>query len=190
MADEVVFDVKKLLNQIKSVEPKLKKELIKSAKVAAEPALSAVKSGIPTVNPYISSKRTPNVNGRLAWGAIKPANAVKFSYKTSGSKFSAVTSLFKLWVQSPATVIADTAGKGSGVPVRSTTNPYAYQGRTRTHKVTTQGRSMIRHLQAKGRRGSNFVYPSVEHSLPSVRSKLKLVVDGFAEKMTKEINNG
>lgn len=188
MADEIVFNAKKLFKQLADIEPKLKKELIKKSKEAAQPALTAVIQGIPSVNPYVSNIRTPNVNGRLAWGAIKPANKVIFSTSNKVSKVSAVTSLFRLWVQSPATVIADTAGKGSGVPTRTTTNPYQVNGRMRTHRVTTQGRSMIRHLQKQGRRGSNFVYPSVEQSLPSVTSKLKLIVDSFAEKITKEIN--
>jgi hypothetical protein len=130
--------------------------------------------------------RIHNPSGRLAWGAGKPADKVDFSLRATGSRKYAITSLFRLIVSSPMTAIAETAGKGSGVPRSSRTKPYRYMGGSRTHALNGQGEAMI--INLKKRRGSDFVYPAVESSLPGVEAKLKLVVEKYALKVNRKLN--
>jgi hypothetical protein len=182
----IVFDAKDLFNQLKTMEPKLKKEMLAEARKISKPSQDLVKSAIPEVAPLSGMGMDKNTSGRTAWGAVKPANKVDFSTRTTGSKKYAVTSLFRLIIASPMTAIADIAGKGSGIPRNQVTKPYAYKGGTRSHRVNGQGESMIRTLRA--RKKSNFVYPAVEDSLPSVEAELKLVVDKFARKINRKTN--
>jgi hypothetical protein len=182
----IVFDAKPLFNQLKTIEPKLKKEMLANARKIAKKPQEKIQEAIPAVAPLSGMSMTANPTGRLAWGAVRPANEVKFSTKSTGSRTTAVTSLFRLIVASPMTAVAETAGKGSGVPRRLRTNPYPYKGGTRDHKVNGQGESMIEVLRQ--RRKSKFVYPAVEDSLPGIEAELKLLVDGVAKQINRKTN--
>jgi hypothetical protein len=182
----VVYDVKGLVADLKAIEPQLKNQMVAEARAESVPAQSAIRQAIPSVAPLSGMNRVNNPSGRLAWGAGRPANQVKFGVKTTGSRRSAITPLFKLVVSSPMTAIADTAGKGPGVPRRLVTKPYSYRGEMRTHKINGQGSNMISVLRSRHK--SNFVYPAVESSLPSVEAKLKLVVEKFALKVNRKLN--
>jgi hypothetical protein len=182
----VVYDVKGLMANIKAIEPGLKKAMTDEAKGESQGLQTLIRKAIPDVAPLSGMNKINNPSGRLAWGAVKPADKVEFRYKTTGSNRRAITPLFKLMITSPMTAIADTAGKGSGVPRSLTSKPYRYQGGTRTHKLNGQGRSMI--INLKRRNGSNFVYPAVEAGLPSVELKLKLVVEKYALKVNRKLN--
>jgi hypothetical protein len=186
MTESIVFDAKGLLKDLTALEPGLKKELKAEARSESEEAQTAIRDAIPSVAPLSGMDIIRNPSGRLAWGAGKPANKVDFSISSKRSKNYAVTSLFRLIVASPMSAIADTAGKGSGVPRNLRTKPYSYKGETRTHKVNGQGEAMI--LNLKKRRGSNFVYPAVESSLPGVQAKVKLVVEKYAAKVNRKLN--
>lgn len=182
----IVYDAKDLFKQLKTMEPKLKKEMLAEARKISKPSQDLVKSAIPEVAPLSGMGMDKNPTGRTGWGAVKPANKVDFSTRVTASKRYATTSLFRLIVASPMTAIADVAGKGSGIPRNQVTKPYAYKGGTRTHKINGQGESMIKTLRA--RKKSNFVYPAVEDSLPSVEAELKLVVEKFARKINRKTN--
>ena len=187
MANNIVFDAKGLIKDLEALQPGLKKQLVRDAKLVSRPAISAIKSGIPKVNPFISTVRpVSNTHGRLGWGVGRKADEVKFAFKTKAYKKYAVTSLASLRVNSPATALADTAGKGSGEVRRRVTNSYPYKGGERTHRVTTQGQKMIRHLRSK--RATNFVYPAVEASLPMVQAEIKLILERYASKVNRKLN--
>ena len=187
MADDIVYNAKEIVKALSEIEPGLKRALVKDSRDAAGEAISAIKSAIPKVNPFESKVRpVTNTRGRLGWGVGKKPDEVKFSFTTKGSRRSAVTALASLKVNSPATVLADTAGKGSGTPRRSVTNSYTWKGQTRSHRVTTQGRSMIRHLRSN--RTNNFVYPGVEKSLPRVQAEIKLILEKYAAKVNRKLN--
>lgn len=186
MPETVIYDAKGLINDLKALEPGLKKAFIADARSESSDSLNAIKNKIPSVAPLSGMSQEKNPNGRLAWGAGKPANDVKFSVKSTGSRRSAITPLFRLIVSSPMTAIADTAGKGSGVSRANRTKPYRYKGGTRTHAINGQGQAMIINLQK--RRKNNFVYPAVESSLPSTEAKLKLVIEKYALKVNRKLN--
>lgn len=196
MSKDVIYDAKGLMNHLKAVEPGLLKKLKAEARSESKETQSLIKDAIPKVAPMSGMSQIPvmssrgylnsSPNGRVAWNAGKPATEVKFSTRTTGSRRYAVTSLFRLIVASPMTAIADTAGKGSGVPRNAVTKPYTHNGKSRTHRVNGQGQNMIRVLAQ--RRASKFVYPAVERSLPNVQAKIKLVVEKYAQMVNRKIN--
>ena len=186
MAQNVVYDAKGLLATIKAIEPGLKKQMLAEARKISEGPQSAIRDAIPAVAPLSGMSQIKNPNGRLAWGAGKPANKVDFSMRATGSRKYATTSLFRLIVASPLTAIADTAGKGSGIPRNERTKPYPYKGGMRTHKVNGQGEAMIVNLKKRSK--SNFVYPAVLGKLGSVEAELKLVVEKYALKVNRKLN--
>jgi hypothetical protein len=186
MAQQVVYDVKGLLADIKAIEPGLKKQMIAEARKLSVKPQTAIRDAIPAVAPLSGMSREKNPTGRLAWGAGKAANKVDFSTRATGSRRYAITSLFRLIVASPLTALADTAGKGSGVPRNERTKPYPYKGGTRTHKVNGQGEAMIVNLKKRSK--SNFVYPAVEGKLAGVEADLKLVVEKYALKVNRKLN--
>jgi hypothetical protein len=183
---DVVYNAKEIVKALNELEPGLKNKMIKEIRLVAAPSITAIKSAIPKVSPFESKVRTPNINGRLAWGKGKKPDDVRISFKTKASKKFAVTSLVTLVVGSPATALADVAGKGSGEVRRAVTKEYYWQGQTRTHKVTTQGQKMIRHL--RNRRKNNFVYPAVEKSLPMVKAEIKSIIERYAAKVNRKLN--
>jgi len=187
MASDVVFNAKALIKDLEALEPGITKQLKKDIRQVVKPMQTDIKSAIPSVNPFISGvRKVANTRGRLAWGAGKPANTVTISFKTGRSRKTATTALSALVVSSPATALADVAGKGSGEVRRPVTNAYPYKDGERRHRTTTQGQKMIRHLRSK--RASNFVYPAAEQSLPSVQAEVKLVIERYAAKVNRKLN--
>ena len=187
MSDDVVFNAKEIVKALNELEPGLKNRMVKEIRVVAEPAITAIKSAIPTVNPFISPIRPiANTRGRLGWGVKVKPDTVKPSFTTKASKKTAVTSLVRIVVSSPATALADVAGKGTGEVRNPMTKSYAYKGGMRSHRTTTQGQKMIRHLRSK--KANNFVYPAVEKSLPMVKAEIKLIIERYAAKVNRKLN--
>ena len=187
MADDVVYNAKALIAALEQLKPGMKNAMVKEMRKAAEPATTKIKSAIPKTNPFISKIRPVyNTHGRLGWNVKTTADAVETKIRTTASKKTAVTSLVRIIVASPATALADVAGKGSGAVLNPTTKPYAYKGGVRTHRTTTQGQKMIRHL--KSRNASNFVYPAVEKSLPMVKQEIKLILERYAAKVNRKLS--
>lgn len=186
MADDIVYNAKELVKALNQLEPGMKNAMVKEMRKIAQPSIRAIKSAVPKTVPLSGMSQLKNPNSRLAWGAVRKPDAVGLKFKTKASKKFAVTSLVNLIVESGATAMADVAGKGSGVPVRTVTRSYAYRGGERTHRVTTQGATMIRKL--KSRRASNFVYPAVEKSLPMLKQEIKLIIERYAAKVNRKLN--
>jgi hypothetical protein len=182
MSSDVVFDVKGLIRDLEALEPGLKKQLVRDAKDVAKPIASILKSQIPTTAPLSGM----NNNGRVGWGSGKPANSVTIKFRSGRSRISAVTPLVSIWVNSPMTAIADVAGKGNMRKARKVTSEYAYKDGTREHRVTTQGRWMIKRL--KERNLNNFIYPNVEDKLEDTQREIKLVIERYASKVNRKLN--
>jgi len=187
MADEIVYNAKEIVKALNALEPGLKNAMVKEMRKISQPTIRLIKEAVPSVQSIPSGMTIgKNPNSRLAWGAgIKP-DAVGFSFRTKASKKFAVTSLARLVVKSPATALADVAGKGSGVPIRNVTRPYTRNGEQRTHRITTQGSYLIQAL--KKRRANNFVYPAVEKSLPMLKQEIKLILEKYAAKVNRKLN--
>jgi len=177
----VIYDVKGLLKDLEGLTPGLKKQLVRDAKLVAKPLVAIIKSQIPTTAPLSGM----NHGGRTGWGSGKAANSVTVKFRSSRSRFSAVTPLLAIWVNSPMTAIADIAGKGSMRKAKTITSEYAYKDGKRRHRVTTQGRWMIRGL--KERNLNNFVYPNVEDRLDDAQAEVKLIIDKYARMVNRKI---
>jgi len=177
----VIYDVKGLLKDLEGLTPGLKKQLVRDAKLVAKPLVAIIKSQIPTTAPLSGM----NHGGRTGWGSGKAANSVTVKFRSSRSRFSAVTPLLAIWVNSPMTAIADIAGKGSMRKAKTITSEYAYKDAKRRHRVTTQGRWMIRGL--KERNLNNFVYPNVEDRLDDAQAEVKLIIEKYARMVNRKI---
>lgn len=178
----VIYDVKGLLRDLDGLKPGLKKQLVRDAKDIGKPIASIIKSQIPTVAPLSGMAH----HGRTGWGQGKPANQVVVKFRSGRSRYSAVTPLVSIWVTSPMTAIADVAGKGSMRKAKKVTSEYAYKDYVRKHRVTSQGRSMIRAL--KERNLNNFVYPNVEDRIEDAQTEIKLIIDRYAAKVNRKLN--
>lgn len=186
MSKSVIYNVKGLLRSLDNLHPGMRKELVRDAKSVAEPIVSIIKKSIPSTAPLSGMSRANNPTGRLAWGAGKPAKSVTTKFRSGRSRTRAITPLVAIWVNSPMTAIADIAGKGAMRKAKKITSEYAYKDATRRHRVTTQGRTMIRML--KQRNLNNFVYPNVEDSLDDARRQVKLILERYARKVNRKLN--
>lgn len=195
MAD-VIFDVKALIRDLNDIDPDLRKAMIREAKTEAKPMASKIKSVIPTVAPISGLSKTrvsrsgggfnSNPTGRLAWGEGKPANSVSIRFRSGRSRRTAVTTLVGIWVTSPMTAIADTAGKGSMRKAVTVTREYSYKNGTRRHRVNGQGSSLVKNLKDVGL--NNFVYPAVESQIPDTERQVKLVFERYAAMVNRKLN--
>jgi len=185
MTENVIYDVKGLIKDLNDLEPGLKNKMLQAYRKEAKPVETKIKHAIPETAPLPGMRISKNPHGRLAWGAVKKADATSIRFRTSGSRKFKITSLASIWVMSPMTAIADVAGKGIGIPRDEFTKVYAYKGGTRRHRVTTQGINMIRRLKMEHK--NNFVYPAVEASLPDVERQIILVLEEYAAKVNRKL---
>ena len=184
--ESVIYDVKGLIRDLNNLEPGLKNQMVREAKAIGKPLVTNIRNAIPDVAPLSGMSKTANPNGRLAWGAVKKADSVTTKFRSSRSRRSATTSLISIWVNSPMTAVADVAGKGSMRKAKKITSEYAYKDGTRRHRVSSQGRWMVRMLRE--RYSNNFVYPAVEDSLDDAEEKVKLVIDKYARMVNRKLD--
>jgi len=142
-----------LLKALKSIDPELRKQLVRRIKDIGKPVQTAISSNLPTVAPLSGM----NNNGRLGWGVGTSATSTTLSFKSTGSKTSAVTPLLSVKANSAATSIADMAGRRS-------------EGQTRS------GRVLIARLNAI-RAASRYVYPAGEGASRDVEGQLQITID-------------
>lgn len=178
--DYSVTEIRELQRRLKSIDPKLRTQLVRDAKEAGKPVQSAVKSAIAGVTPLSGMTR-----GRLNWnssidakGIAHPAQDVKLQFRTRSTGRSNVTSLVRVRVGSPAVVMADMAGRSgrfldAGYKGSGRTREYPYKGGSRTHRVNGQGRAMIRNL---GGSASRYVWPAADGQLPAVKTRIEAIL--------------
>jgi hypothetical protein len=167
MAD--VYGIKQMQQALNALEPNLAKQLQREAKAIAKPGADKVKAAIPSVVPLTGKDGFSGMlnHGRLGWGIGKPANSVSVRYRTSRSKTAKVTSLVSIWVNSPATAMIDTAGKGKHT------------------KRTRQGIVMINKLRSLG--VNNFAWPAIEKEIPRMNAEIRLVIGKYADRLNREL---
>lgn len=188
--DYSVTNIRELQRRLKTIDPKLRAELVKDAKKAGEPVQLAVKSAIASITPLSGMTQ-----GRLNWyssvdakGKAHRPDDVKLQFRTRSSGRSDVTSLVRVQVASPAVVMADMAGrsgrflnkgyKGSGV-----TREYPYKGGTRRHRVNGQGEAMIRGL---GGSASRYVWPAADNKIPAVKAQIEGILRDAYTKINRK----
>jgi hypothetical protein len=178
--DYSVTQIRELQKRLKSIDPKLRTQLVRDAKAPAEAIVSKVKPAINAVTPLSGMTR-----GRLNWnssidakGKAHKPDDVKIQFRTRSSGKSNVTSLVRVRVASPAVVMADMAGRSNnyldaGYKGSGFTKEYSYKGGSRRHRVNGQGRKMIEKL---GGSASRYVWPAAEQSIPAVKAQIEQVL--------------
>ena len=200
---DVIFDARPVLKALNQLEPGLRKQMLRDMKAITKPAITEIKSVIPSTSPMsgMSVPRTStsmddrnynnNGEGRLSWTGgkyknkiIAPDNVIpKFS--SGRSRKSAVTSLFGIWLRSPGVAMVATAGKGSGRPGYATTREYAYKGGTRRHRNNGQGAALIRKVKNTGL--FDFFYKTGEKQLPSMEQEVKLTYEKYSKLVNRRL---
>jgi hypothetical protein len=178
--DYSVTEIRELQRRLKSIDPKLRTQLVRDAKEVGKPVQSSVKSAIAAVTPLSGMTQ-----GRLNWnssvdakGKTHAATDVKLQFRTRSSGRSNVTSLVRVQVASPAVVMADMAGKSrnfmnKGYKSSGFTREYPYKGGTRRHRVNGQGEAMLKGL---GGNASRYVWPAADGQIPAVRAKIEAIL--------------
>lgn len=199
-ATVVISDFKRLVRELNRVEPELVKQLRQDLKEIAEIPRKAVRSEIPSKPPLSGMKRKLSPVGKT-WNTRRNARTVRIKTKSPKRGASGVAvrdaGIIQLVVTSPATIIADMAGRGNMKASidGQKTDWYVYplaQGTTentrpgqRRHTVNGQGRAMVRAL---GSNASRFVYPAVEDVMPQTAEKISSVINEATTVIERKIN--
>jgi hypothetical protein len=197
-----ITDYRDLMRALNKVEPGLSKKVRAEARRVAEPLRREIKAGIPKTAPLSKPLKgggmvTPI--GRLSWGRGKPADSAVFDTRAP-RKMKDKTSLIKIKVGSPATVMADMMGRSgrwvNAKPIATGTKSntatyvtrdgrviegYRYTYHTkqgaviggRQHRIRNQGRGLIKAL---GSQGSRWVWKSAERGLPAAKRAVSQVM--------------
>ncbi len=150
-----------LLKALKSVDPELRKQLVRRIKEIGKPVDTAIKANLPTIAPLSGM----NNNGRLGWGVGKPATSTTLAFKATASRTSEVSPLLSVKVNSAATAMADIAGR-------------------RGNGNTASGRAMIARLNAI-RGASRYVWPAGLASVKDTEAQIQTTI----EEASKIIND-
>lgn len=172
--DISVLDVRELQKRMKNIEPRLRTEFVRNLKAIGRPLESKIKTGIGTIEPLSGMRKD---TGRLGWGVGVPADKTLIQFRTSMGGKSLTTTLLRIKVQSPATVLADMAGRSGRFVGQGRRNDNASPGEKRRNANPAKGQAFIRSLNEKnGKSASRRIWPSAEDSLPAVRREVEVVL--------------
>ena len=195
----VISDYKALIRELNKIEPELVKQLKGELKQIAEIPRKSIRAAIPSAPPIRGMKRVLSPVGKT-WNTRRNARTVTIKTKSPrravgfGTKNAGIVSLV---ISSPATIIADMAGRGkmkASIDGQKT-DWYVYpnaKGTTentrpgqRRHRVNGQGRAMI---TALGSSPSRFAYPAVEEVMPETAQRVSEVIQEFTQIVERKIN--
>lgn len=195
----LISDYKRLIRELNRIEPELTKQLRKDLKDIAEGPRDAVRKAIPAQPPISGMRRKLSPVGKT-WNTRRRARTVTIRTKSPkravgiGGKPAAIV---QLRVTSPATIIADMAGRGNMKASidGGKTDWYVYpnaKGTTentrpgqRRHTVNGQGYAMVRAL---GEGPSRYAYPALEKVMPEVQRDLYNTLDEAARLIERQAN--
>ena len=172
--DFSVQDVREIQKRLKAIEPRLRTELVRDVKRIARPMESDIKSNIPSIAPLSGMAKD---NGRLGWGVGVPANKTLIQFRTSAGGKSLTTSLVRIKVSSPATVLADMAGRSGRYVGEGRRNDNASASEKRRNSSPAKGAKFIESLnRALGSGASRMAWPAAEKSRDAVRVAIEQVL--------------
>lgn len=172
--DISVLDVRELQQRMKAIEPRLRTEFVRNLKDIGKPLESKIKTGIGTIEPLSGMLKD---TGRLGWGVGVPANKTLIQFRTSMGGKSLTTTLLRIKVQSPGTVLVDMAGRSGRYIGKGRRNDNASPTLRRRNANFAKGAAFIRSLNEKnGATASRRIWPSAEDSLPAVRREVDIVL--------------
>ena len=198
-----ISDYRWIIQQLNEIDKELLKEFKRGQKAIAKPVQQGIRKNIPLRAPLRGSSSRRNgkrygmqqakIPGRLTWGNIKPARSALIR-ATNPKKFtkSARTAIVKIDVVSPATVMADMAGKSNKyINRKARTEPYRYTLRNgkevmRTHRIRNQGLGMIRALNKVP---SRFVYPGALSQLDKAAGEMSELTQDALDTIKRKMDN-
>jgi hypothetical protein len=197
-----VQGVKEMLQLLDAVQPGSIKALRKDIRDIAQPAVSAIKSNLPTTAPLSGM----NHYGRTRFAGAK----VNAQLSVSTSIRSSTIPLVRLQVVSPGDAvgleIADMAGRKS--MMHGPALPYEYKGRGRIggsgrqkptrsrevvrrgqtqtfqYRITGQGKGMTDNL---GGVPSRYIYPALAGKVDSMAADMMKTIDKYSEKINYKL---
>lgn len=173
--DFSVLQVRELQKRLKAIEPRLRTELVRDVKKVAKPLESDIKSAIADVEPLSGMLKD---KGRLGWGNGVAANKTQIQFRTSAGSKSLTTSLVRVKVASPGTVLADMAGRSGRYVGQGRRNDNSTPSLKRRNANRNKGEAFIRSLNENVGDGSasRFIWPAAERSRDMVRISIETVL--------------
>lgn len=167
VGDFSVLEVREIQKRLKAIEPRLRTELVREVKSIAKPLESDIKAAIPSVAPLSGMAKD---RGRLGWGVGVAPNKTQIQFRTSAGGKSLTTSLVRVKVSSPATVLADMAGRSGRFVGQGRRNDNASASEKRRNASPAKGAKFIESLNAAlGHGASRMAWPAAEKSRDAVR---------------------
>lgn len=198
-----ISDYRWIIKQLNEIDKEILKEFRRNQKRIAKPVQQGIRKNIPLRAPLRGSSSRRNgkrygmqqakIPGRLTWGNIKPARSALIRARNP-KKFtkSARTAIVAVDVVSPATVMADMAGKSNQyINSKPRTEPYRYTLRNgevimRTHRIRNQGLGMIRALNKVP---SRFVYPGALSQLDKVAQEMSELTEDALDTIKRRMDS-
>lgn len=172
--DFSVLEVREIQKRLKAIEPRLRTELLRDVKRVAKPLESDIKAAIPSVAPLSGMAKD---TGRLGWGVGVAPNKTLIQFRTASSGKSLTTTLVRVKVSSPATVLADMAGRSGRFVGQGRRNDNASPSERRRNANPAKGAKFIQSLnQALGHGASRMAWPAAEKSRDAVRTAIEQVL--------------
>ncbi len=188
-------DWRYLIKELNKLNREMHKELKKDFRQIAAPVQKSIKNEI-SKRPPLSQMAKAKIPGRTTWGTGKPARSAIIRLPRNARSKS--LPILQIRVGSPATIIADMAGKSNAATnSKARTAPYDYTMYVngspvrvqRTHKITkAASRAFISNLDARlNSRASRMVYPGAEKSLPEAREQIQISVNKAIDYVNREL---
>ena len=186
-----VTDWRFLIRATRKIDPALIDKFKANAASIARPVQTAVKNRIPKRFP-ITGMEPKVIPGRMTWGTKVAANDVTIQVDTRMRKKG--TSIVSVWVNSPATIMADMADK-LGDRSGKLTRVYKYSRHPageRQHRINGQGSGMIVALNKspnfrKRQRASRMIWPTAEKALPKVNERMHKLIKETSSRINADI---
>jgi hypothetical protein len=196
-AQLTVSDYKRLIRELNKVGPELTQELRSNLKEVGGIVREGVRDAIPSQPPLSGMRRKLSPVGKT-WNTRRNARTVQVRLKSPKRAVNKNQAIVQLVVKSPATIIADMAGRGNAgrtgktdwyVYPSSTITTDNYRPGERRHTVNGQGKAMIRELSQRLNGGaSRMVYPGAEKKMPEAYSRVAEIIGDAAKRIESRIN--
>ncbi len=191
-----VQDIRKLQRDLKDIEPKLRTQFMREVKAIGKEPQKAIRNAIPNDSP-LSGMSKPGA--KLQWGHVSKgaksggAKSTTIRFRTQAGGKSLTTTLLGIRVNSPASSIADMAGRsgnyigagyrnsGFSKPIRRTYSDGGQSIQFRRRATRNGGEAFVRNLNKKlGNRPSRMAWKAVEKSLPRLSRDVQFVIDKWS----------
>lgn len=189
----LITDYRQLIRELGKVDRELVKQLKSRYREIAQDVRDEIKREIPS-RPPLSGMRKAVVPGRVTWGTGKPARSAIIRQPRSRAKGRNIP-ISQIMVGSPATIIADMAGKSNRETAKKKiAGPYRYSASptgTRTHRINPVGsRKFINNLdRALSGKASRMVYPAAERKLDNARDEMQEALNYAAQIINNELRD-